>query len=98
MKNPFVKQHNNGALVAAIALGSVAASATAYLFLTERGSGIRGRIAERFGKLGNMFSKKAAEVHEEPAAYLKKSRKAPKTDREELLHHEVINEHPDLTK
>lgn len=39
MKNPFVKEDNTGILVAA-AIGTVAAGALAYLYLTESGNKI----------------------------------------------------------
>ncbi|WP_448697523.1 hypothetical protein ACFGVR_12625 [Mucilaginibacter sp. AW1-3] len=95
MKNPFVKQ-NNGAVAISIALGSVAAGAAAYLFLTERGTGIRGQLAEQFGRLSNLFSK-SEPADEHPATYLEKPHKTPKTDRNELLHHKAIQEQPNIT-
>lgn len=88
MKNPFVKQNNN-ALAISVALGSVAAGAAAYLFLTEKGSGIRQRIS-------GLFAKKE-EVNEHATDYMQKPRKHRKTDREELLHHAIIPEQPHIT-
>jgi len=46
MKNPFEKDNNIG-LIAAILLGSVAAAAAAYLFLTEDGGDVRGKAKKK---------------------------------------------------
>ena len=92
MKNIFDKR-GNGVLVTSVTIGSVAAGTLAYLFLTEGGTNLRRRISDRFR---NLFSKQEAQVIEVPG-YLKKKSRAPKTDREELLHREPIQEHPDIT-
>ncbi|HTI61462.1 hypothetical protein [Mucilaginibacter sp.] len=89
MKNPFAKE-NNGPLIVSVAVGSAIAGAAAYLFLTEDGSNTRRSIADRFAGL---FAKKEP-VAEHKTDYLKKPHKAPKTDKEELLHHGIINEQP----
>lgn len=95
MKNPFVKQ-DNSVMVVSIALGSVAAGAAAYLFLTEKGAGIRNQMTDKLGWLGKLFAKNE-QANEHDTSYLEKPRKAPKTNKNELLHHEVINEQPDIT-
>jgi gas vesicle protein len=46
MKNPFVKEDNTG-LIAAIVIGSLAAGALAYLFLTDSGDAVRGNIRRK---------------------------------------------------
>jgi len=46
MKNPFVTQNNNG-LIAAVLLGTAAAGAVAYLFLTENGAATRGKLKKK---------------------------------------------------
>ncbi len=43
MKNPFVKQ-NHTLLISTIVFGSLAAGAITYLFLTESGSEVRGKV------------------------------------------------------
>ncbi|MBW4891433.1 hypothetical protein KXQ82_17020 [Mucilaginibacter sp. HMF5004] len=88
MKNPFVKNDNTG-LVAAIAIGSVAAGAVTYLFTTERGAGVRQKIADYAMQLRKSFGGQKEEEHHKafhPAEHLK----APKTDRKSLQHHEII--------
>jgi len=47
MKNPFEKQDNSG-LIAAIFIGSIAAGALAYLYLTENGDHLRGDLKKKF--------------------------------------------------
>ena len=91
MKNPFAKE-NNSALMISVAVGSAIAGAAAYLFLTENGSNTRRSITDR---LAGLFAKNEP-VDEHKNDYLKKPHKAPKTDREELQHHEIINEQPGL--
>ena len=46
MKNPFVKNDQTG-LIAAIFLGSLAAGAIAYLYLTEDGEQTRGKLKKK---------------------------------------------------
>ncbi|WP_345949252.1 YtxH domain-containing protein [Mucilaginibacter sp. PAMB04274] len=48
MKNPLEKDHNN--LVIPILLGAAAVAAVTYLFVTESGSEVRGRIADNLNK------------------------------------------------
>jgi len=83
MKNPF-KKKDNTLLIAGIAIGAAAAS-LAYLFLTESGTAVRQQLAGYFGKDGN------EDENEDPQAYLHHPAKAPKTDREALLKHEVLH-------
>jgi len=88
MKNPF-KKHDNTLLIAGIAIGAAAAS-LAYLFLTESGSAVRKRVA---GLLGH--EDESDEDAPDPQAYLHHPVKAPKTDREALLKHEVLHNSPE---
>ncbi|MGY3215048.1 hypothetical protein [Mucilaginibacter sp. HD30] len=46
MKNPF-KKKNNTAIIATIAVASIAAGAVAYLFLTESGSNVRSGLKKK---------------------------------------------------
>jgi len=92
MKNPFEK-NDHKVLIAGIAIGTVAAGAAAYLFLTETGSGIRKQLGGHLTRLKTAFmggEQPAEEPH--PADYLKKPHKAPKTDREALKRHEILHE------
>ena len=92
MKNPFVKQ-DNSALIVAVAIGTVAAGAAGYLILSKRGAGIRKQISAQLDKLRALITGPEP-VNEHAMDYLKPKKKAPKTDKNELLHHEVIAEHP----
>lgn len=94
MKNPFEKKDNT-ALVAGIAIGAVAAGAAAYLILTEKGSGIRKRIADEVGNLVNKFLGGAEEADEQPGYDFRQQHtaKTPKTDRAALVKDEVLS-HP----
>ncbi len=89
MKNPFVK-HDNTTLIASLAIGSVAAGAAAYLFMTERGSSMRRSLMERFG-----FMRRDPIQEDNHNDYMKKPRKQPKTDRDELIsaHHDTAGGH-----
>jgi len=80
MKNLFVK-HDNTALIASLAIGSVAAGAAAYLFMTERGSNMRQSLMERLGFMRN----EPISENDNHTDYLKKPHKQPKTDRDELM-------------
>jgi len=46
MKNPFVKENTN-AVIALSLIGSIAAAAAAYLFLTESGATMRGNAKRK---------------------------------------------------
>jgi len=46
MKNPF-KKKDNTAIIATIAVASIAAGAVAYLFLTESGNGVRAGLTKK---------------------------------------------------
>ena len=46
MKNPFKKQDHSG-LIAVIAIGSIAACAVAYLYLTESGKSARKGVMKK---------------------------------------------------
>lgn len=93
MKNPFQKDDNK-LLIAGITVGSLAAGATAYLLMTERGKQIRTQLADKFGHMyTNFFGNRNSEAHtEETPAYMQHKGKAPKTDREKLLKHEILHE------
>jgi len=87
MKNPL--QHNNNTLlITGIAVGTVAAGAAAYLFLSESGGQFRERLISH---LGDWFSRKEKQIsqHETPA-YLQHKAAQPKTDREQLQHGDIL--------
>lgn len=88
MKNPF-KKKNNTLLIAGIAIGAAAAS-LAYLFLTESGTAVRQQLAGYFGK-----DDADDNEEEDPQAYMHHPGKAPKTDREALLKHELLQKTDD---
>ncbi len=90
MKNPFVK-HNNTALIASLALSTAAVGAAAYFLISEKGSNWRQQMMDRFG-----FGQTETEEETDRTSYLKKPRKAAKSDRNDLLHHGTINEQPNL--
>jgi hypothetical protein len=92
MKNPF-ERRDNTVLVASVVVGSVAVGAATYFLLTEAGSKIRERFTNQFNSLRTRFAGGGdIEQHAHPeAAYIHKRKKSPKTDREALLKHEVIN-------
>lgn len=85
MKNPF-KKHDNTLLIAGIAIGAAAASLT-YLFLTDSGSAVRKKLA---GYLGYEQDNEN-EPQQDPQAYLHHPGKAPKTDRDALLKHDLLH-------
>jgi len=89
MKIPFVK-HDNTMLIASVAIGSVAAGAAAYLFMTEKGKTMRQSLMERFG-----FMSSEPVQEDQHTDYMKKPRKQPKTDRDELIaaHHDSAGGH-----
>jgi len=84
MKNPF-KKKDNTLLIAGIAIGAAAAS-LAYLFLTESGSAVRQQFAGLFGR-----ERDELDEEQDPQAYMHHPGKAPKTDREALLKHEILH-------
>ena len=93
MKNPFEKRDHT-ALIASVAIGSIAAGAATWLFTTERGAIVREQLAVQFEKLSNLFKSTSLEevVEEHIPQYTHKRPKAPKTDREALLHNEILHE------
>lgn len=91
MKNPFEKKDNT-VLIASIVIGAVAAAGVTYLLLTETGATVRDQLAKQVDRLRNLITG-AEEQREEPVVdYVNKRPKAPKTDREALLKHEIIAE------
>jgi len=84
MKNPF-KKKSNTLLIAGIAIGAAAAS-LAYLFLTESGTAVRQQLAGYFGQ-----EEEESDEEQDPQAYMHHPGKAPKTDREALLKHELLH-------
>jgi gas vesicle protein len=93
MNNPFEKKDNT-ALIVSVAIGSIAAGAATWLFMTERGSVVRDQISTQLDKLSALFKNKAVEeVTEEHAPqYTHRKAKAPKTDREALHKDEILHE------
>ena len=94
MKNPFEK-NDHKLLIGGIVLGSIAAGAVAYLFLTETGSQVRKELAGHFNRMLDTFLGNTPEeqVPESEPAYLRHRGKAPKTDREELKKHATPHDH-----
>ena len=92
MKNPFEK-NDHKVLIAGIIIGSVAAGAAAYLFLTETGTSVRGQLAGHFNRMRDAFLGNEPEpvAEDHSTDYLKHKTKAPKTDREKLLKHEILS-------
>jgi gas vesicle protein len=91
MKNPFEK-NDHKVLIAGIVIGSIAAGAAAYLFLTDTGTTVRQQLSGHFNRIRNAF----IGVEPEPVAdhsmdYLQPKMKKPKTDREALLKHEILS-------
>ena len=81
-------------MITAILLGAVAAGAAAYLLLTEDGAELRATLADQFTKLKD-YAIGGREEEEEPATqpdYLRHEQKAPKTDRDALLHGEILHD------
>jgi len=69
MKNPFVKQDHTF-LIASIAVGSLAAGAAAYLFLTESGAETREKL---FGKIKEGFKEATAGIVDKVTGLTKKA-------------------------
>jgi len=96
MKNPFVK-NDNSALIASITLGSVAVGGLAYLLISGKGSSMMQQMTGQFTRLRNMMGgNKGADTGKtednvDHTAYLHEPHKAPKTDREALLKHEILH-------
>ncbi len=79
MKNPFEK-NDHKVLIAGILIGTVVAGATAYLFLTETGTEVRGQLAGHFGRLRETFlggGEPQEEQPEPPQQAAKKPKAAP---------------------
>lgn len=93
MRNPFEKR-DNSVLIASIVIGSVAAAGVTYLFLTETGAGLRDRLATQVDRLRNLITGTEEEHGEHVVDYIHKHPKAPKSDREAILKHGVITDHP----
>ena len=93
MKNPFEK-NDHKVLIAGIVIGSLAAGAAAYLFLTETGSQVRRQLTGHLGRLRDTLigGQPEDETAEETPAYLQQKGKAPETDREKLKKDEIIPE------
>ena len=92
MKNPLEKNDHRILIGGAIA-GSVIAGAAIYLFLTETGTSVRRRVADRFDRMkGSIFGRKVEPIVEEVPEHLQKPRKQSKTDREGLKKNEILNE------
>jgi gas vesicle protein len=90
VKNPFEK-NDHKALVAGIIIGSVAAGAAAYLFLTVTGTSVRKELAGHFSRMRDAFIGGEPEPSEDHAKdYLQHKGKKPKTDRLAVLKHEII--------
>jgi hypothetical protein len=93
MKNPFVKERHNG-LIAGLIIGSVAAGVVSYLMLTGKGAAIRQDLCDTFARLQNtVFGTHEQEDDDHAVDYLQKPHKAPKTDREALLHNQILTDH-----
>lgn len=75
MKNPFVKE-DNSLIIAAVAIGAIAAGAIAYLYTSKKGFSFRAKL-----------SGKAQKGKEHATDYLKK--KAPKLRRKTTDLHEI---------
>ncbi len=94
MKNPF-KKSDHRALVGGIIVGSALVGTALYLLLTETGASVRGQIAGHFKRLKDSYSGHEPETASEHTKdYLQHKKKAPKTDREKLLKHEILNVGP----
>lgn len=92
MKNPFERNDNRILIGGAIA-GSIIAGAAAYLFLTETGTSVRRQVADRVDRLKqSIFGNGVEPIVEEVPEYLRKSRRASRTDREALKKNEILHE------
>jgi gas vesicle protein len=92
MKNPFEKEKHTS-LIAGVIIGSAAAGAAAYLIFSGKGATIRQEICSSFERIRNTLMGTAEPAHDNDATdYLEKPHKAPKTDREALLKHQILTE------
>jgi hypothetical protein len=97
MKNPFEK-NDHKVLIAGIIIGSAVAGAVAYLFLTETGTTVRQELTGHINRIRDavMGVDPAPQEEEHATDYLHNEHpKKPKTDREALKKHEVINSGPE---
>jgi gas vesicle protein len=87
---------NNKTLITAILLGAAAAGAAAYMLLTEDGAELRSALSDQFTKLKDSVLGGGEEEQEETSQpeYLQHKQKAPKTDRDALLHGEILHDQP----
>lgn len=92
MKNPFEKD-NHTALIAGVIIGSALAGTATYLFLTETGASVRDRLTGHLHRLRDQITGTRSEpVDNHHTDYMHHKQKAPKTDREKLLKHEILND------
>jgi phage-related minor tail protein len=82
MKNPFVKDNDNSLVIAAVAIGALAAGAIAYLYATKKGFAFRKKL-----------SNTAEEGHEKATEYLEKKARKLKKKTTDLHHLEGIVSH-----
>ena len=98
MNSPFKKQ-DNSALIAGIIISSVAAGTIAYLFTTENGNEVRKQLKEKLNGFFDKLMEKPetdnhpGHVHHESAYQNRRKVKAPKSDREKILKHEILGHH-----
>jgi hypothetical protein len=96
MKNPFEKE-NHTSLIAGVIIGTAAAGIAAYLMFSGKGATIREEICSSFDRIRNtLLGTPGPEEEDHHLDYLQKPHKAPKTDREALLKHEILTEHGDV--
>jgi gas vesicle protein len=92
MKNPFEKENHTN-LIAGVIIGTAAAGVAAYLMFSGKGAVIRDEICNSFDRIRNTLMGTAESEHEDHALdYLAKPHKAPKTDRDALLKHQILTE------
>lgn len=91
MKNPFEK-NDHKVLIAGILIGSIAAGAAAYLFLTEPGSQVRAQLAGHLGRIRDAFigAQSAEAANEGTPGTPAHTDKAPKPKREALKKQQVM--------